>query len=213
MKTITVALLLLSISIFANPLQISGDLFQDTTPKDSISFCINTVDSFGIFNSQLTKDDLVKLFGKENVGEKSEWREEGTVEVKITAVYPETKNEVALSWKEDGTLANILLKNPDSDWVVNGLKVGMTLTEIEKVNTNNFMFYGFGWDNGGTIYNWENGIFANSLENIKVSLELDWENIGNKNIDKFMGDTVKLNSNNEKIKEFGISIYSITVKY
>ena len=179
----------------------------------TISYSINPADSGEVFNTQLTKSELVKIFGKENVSEKSEWFEEGTVEKKVTILFKESNNEIALNWKADSTLANIKLTKPNSEWSVNGLKAGMTLAEVEKVNSKDFNFYGFGWDNGGFIYNWNGGILADSLENIKVSLQLDWEKAGNKNIDSFIGDSVKLSSKNKKLKQLGITIYSITVKY
>ncbi len=116
-------------------------------------------------------------------------------------------------WKKDSTLASIKLTSPNSQWRVNGLSVGITLEDVVKINSAHFNFYGFGWDNGGFIYNWNNGVLADSLINIEVSLNLDWGKVENKNIDNFMGDSVKLNSNNKKLKELGITVYSIVVKY
>ena len=209
MKSI-LAILLIQLFLFGN----YNSMGVKAEPKvKTISYSINPADSGEVFNSQLTKSELVKIFGKENVSEKSEWFEEGTVEKIVTVLFKESNNEIALNWKADNTLANIRLTKPNSKWSVNGLKVGMTLAEVAKVNSNNFNFYGFGWDNGGFIYNWNNGTLADSLESIEVHLNLDWEKAGNKNIDNFMGDSVKLSSKNKKLKQLGISVYSITVKF
>ncbi len=209
MKSI-LAILLIQLFLFGN----YNSMGVKVEPKvKTISYKINPADSGEVFNSQLTKSELVKIFGKENVSEKSEWFEEGTVEKIVTVLFKESNNEIALNWKADNTLANIKLTEPNSEWSVNGVKVGMTLAEVEKVNSKDFNFYGFGWDNGGFIYNWNNGTLADSLKNIGVTLSLDWEKVGNKNIDNFMGDSVKLKSNNKKIKKLGVTVYSIIIKY
>jgi hypothetical protein len=213
MKKIIVLLLLLSFNMFSKTTNRNGELFNKAIPKDSLSFTITPQDSNGIFNPKLTKTDLEEKFGKENIGEKSEWREEGTVEEKVTLLYPNSENEIKLTWKEEGTLATIVITKPNSQWNVNGLKVGISLAEIRELNSANFLFYGFGWDRGGLIYDWGTGKFAKTLENIEVSVELDWEIIGNQNIDKFMGDRVLLNSKETKLENLGITLYSIVIKY
>ncbi len=210
----TVATLLLSVVLFACAEDAKEKLAQENIhSKKAISFVVNPLGDNEVFNSQLTKSDLVARFGKENIAEKSEWYEEGTVEIVVTLLYPKSENEVTLAWKADGTLSNIILKTPNSKWNVNGLKVGMTLDEVEKLNSTGFMFYGFGWDNGGFVYNWNNGILSKNKTNIKVNLGLDWEKVGNKNIDQFTGDAVKLKSNNKKLQTLGVTVASILVKY
>ncbi len=82
MKEITLLFSLLFLSLLTPSLFAKGDIFNNTAPKDSLSFCISPTDSGEVFNSKLTKSELIKLFGKANVGEKSEWFEEGTVEKK-----------------------------------------------------------------------------------------------------------------------------------
>ena len=213
MRKIIIVLLLLSFNVFPKTINRDGELFNKTAPKDSLLFSITPQDSSGIFNSKLTKADLEKQFGEENIEEKSEWREEGTVEEKVTLLYPDSENEIKLTWKKKGTLATIVITQPNSQWNVNGLKIGISLAEIKEINSANFEFYGFGWDRGGLIYDWGNGILAKTLENIEVFLGLDWGKVGNKNIDKFMGDTILLNSKEPKLKSLGIILYSIVIKY
>ncbi|MDA3859924.1 MAG: hypothetical protein PF445_01745 [Melioribacteraceae bacterium] len=178
-----------------------------------ISYVINQSDSTGIFNSNLIKSELIKIFGKGNIDDQSEWLDEGTVEVIVTQLYPESKDEAILTWKENGSLDGIRISRSNSQWSVNGLKIGMSQAELSKANTTDFEFYGFGWDNGGFIYDWNNGALSESKNNVSVYLNMDFENLGNQNIDKFMGDNVQLSSNNKDLQKLKVFISSIELKF
>ena len=177
------------------------------------SYNVVLSDGHNFFSKNLSKNMLINSLGEISISDTTEWIEEGTVEIKATQIYPNTDSSLTLYWNSNNKLKSIRLDKENSIWNINGLKVGMALDEVEKTNSTDFNFYGFGWDNGGLVYDWNNGTHANSTNNVSVNLNLNWENVGNKNIDKFMGDYVKLNSNNKELRELGITVYSIIVKY
>ncbi|MBC6994763.1 hypothetical protein QWY85_06930 [Neolewinella lacunae] len=48
-----------------------------------------------------------------------------------------------------------------SDWTsTNGLSIGTSIGEVEKINGQPFTISGFGWDYGGQVVNWNGGAFA-----------------------------------------------------
>ena len=177
------------------------------------SFDISMENTSSIFSKNLDKSKLIETIGTSNVSDTTEWIEEGTVEVITTRIYPGTNKELTIYWENDNKLKSILLNKPNSKWSANGIKVGMPLDDVVKQNSTDFYFYSFGWDNGGYVYDWNNGALADSTGKIRVNLNLDWDKVGNKNIDKFMGDNTKLKSNNTELKKLGLSVYSILVKY
>jgi len=170
-------------------------------------------DTNSIFSKDLDKSKLIETIGASNVSDTTEWIEEGTVEVITTRIYFGTDKELTIYWNKDNKLKSILLNKPNSKWSINKIKVGMTLDEVIAINTADFDYYGFGWDNGGYVYDWNHGALTDSTNNFRVNLNLDWDKVGNQNIDKFMGDNVKLKSNNPELKKLGLSVYSILAIY
>lgn len=177
------------------------------------SFNISLQDTNSIFSKNLDKNKLIETIGASNLSDTTEWIEEGTLEVITTRIYPNTAKELTIYWDNDNKLKSILLNKPNSKWNANGIKVGMNLNEVVKQNSSDFYFYSFGWDNGGYVYDWNNGTLSDSTNNFRVNLNLNWDTVGNKNIDKFMGDSTKLKSNNPELKKLGLSVYSILVNY
>lgn len=177
------------------------------------SFNISLQDTNSIFSKNLDKNKLIETVGASNLSDTTEWIEEGTLEVITTRIYPNTAKELTIYWDNDNKLKSILLNKPNSKWNANGIKVGMNLNEVVKQNSSDFYFYSFGWDNGGYVYDWNNGTLSDSTNNFRVNLNLNWDTVGNKNIDKFMGDSTKLKSNNPELKKLGLSVYSILVNY
>lgn len=117
-----------------------------------------------------TEESLKAQFGAENVVHKDLGGPEGT-ELFGTQIYgsdptktfdvlwaDEEKwaNPAAITvnrvWSEDGETAT----NPV--WAsAEGVKAGMSIEEVEKINGKPFKLSGFGWDYGGNATSWESG--------------------------------------------------------
>ena len=205
--------LLLVLIIFTCSCQAENNPQTAKAEFEFSSFDISMQDSNSIFSKNLDKNKLIETIGASNVSDTTEWIEEGTVAVITTRIYPGTDKELTIYWDNDNKLKSILLNKANSKWSINKLKAGMTLDEVIEINTADFNCYGFGWDNGGYVYDWNHGALTDSTSNFRVNLDLDWDKVGNQNIDKFMGDNVKLKSNNPELKKLGLSVYSILVIY
>lgn len=88
-----------------------------------------------------------------------------------TLLFPETGNEVVFVWDDTillSKLSFIRIRGARSDWqTAEGIKLGTTLKELEKLNGKPFSFYGFGWDYSGFV-NWQEG----TLQKRKIGAQL-----------------------------------------
>lgn len=103
---------------------------------------------------------VVAAFGKENVA----WTQvDGAEGEKIgsTVLFPkDPKRRIELFWADDEKRAGLTAarpgrKNPSA--APNGVRPGMTVAEVEKLNGKPFLLSGFGWDYGGSVTDWKGG--------------------------------------------------------
>lgn len=112
---------------------------------------------------------LEKKFGKENI-KKDAIVETGEGQFNTTKIFPNTKKEVEVYWKdgkEFKEIQDIMVRSRmnkegnielSSPWVSReGLKMGMRLSEVVMLNGKTFTMTGMGWDLGGTVMSWEGG--------------------------------------------------------
>ena len=113
-----------------------------------------------IFGPETTPASLVAAFGEENVVTKRVHAGEGFYETG-TVIYPDTPDEVEVLWKEPrlgGTPRIVRTRNDQGSWETPlGLKIGLDLRSIERINQRPFRLAGFGWDYSGTVTSWEGG--------------------------------------------------------
>ena len=177
------------------------------------TFNILLNDTTNLFSKNLTKNNLIEKIGKFNIVDSKEWIEEGTIQINISKIYPNTDKELTIYWTDDNKLKSIQLNNPNSKWSFNNLMVGMTLDEIEKINSTNFNFYGFGWDEGGKIFDWNNGKFSDFQNGLIVYLLLNFDELTESDIEKLSGDGITLNSNDIILKKEKVIIDKIEVMF
>lgn len=130
-----------------------------------------------LIKNDIDKQDAVKVvknaFGEKNVKQLNFSIGEGQT-IPGFAIYPNTENEI------DFYITNkeILFKlpayntyfdsNPDLSsqikWKIsNGIKIGSTLSEVQKINGKSFNLSGFEWDYPGVVSSWLNGSIASEL--------------------------------------------------
>lgn len=116
-----------------------------------------TLDSLLSFNSE---NDLKKVFGA-NVKRSISGDREGISEYAVSLLYPNSKNQVEFTWKDDSVNFSGLLSisvEGSSDWKTKeGITIGTNLKELEAINGKAFTFYGLGWDYSGLITDWHKG--------------------------------------------------------
>lgn len=113
--------------------------------------------------------DLIAKFGADHVKYDTIWGAEGNFGFG-TFLDKGSKDEVQLFWKDSlrtqGITSAVAVAfyepsgnyNFENKWSSEkGVKIGMTTSELEKMNGVPFIFSGFGWDYGGGILDWKGG--------------------------------------------------------
>jgi len=161
-------------------------------------------------------DVIVDKAGLKNVKQDSLFKE-GTFERVITRVWPDTEKEIIVHWKEEkAPLATIeMLEVSHSSSVyhfTNGIKIGSSLKDLIKENGGvEFSFYGFGWDNGGTVKDFNSGKLSGNLPCFEGVLALPEEASKDAGSAEVMGDK-QIKSSNPFFSRFDPHLVSIKIK-
>jgi hypothetical protein len=108
-----------------------------------------------------------------------------------TLLYPDTPDEVEFVWDDTVAFKTLSTINISGEkrtrWkTAEGVTLGTTMKELEKLNGKSFSFSGFGWDYGGSV-SWDDGEL--SKRNIYVTLNLPPVEPMPAEYDNLMGDT------------------------
>ena len=117
----------------------------------------------GAFTLAPTEAELRTLFGDANVVRETINLAEGETRpgLVIHPSDPTRRLEVLLADGASGRVETIRAMEGATAWVGrDGLRVGSTIADVERVNGRPFTLYGFGWDYGGSISNWRDGTLA-----------------------------------------------------
>jgi hypothetical protein len=115
----------------------------------------------GPIRAGMSKTEIVRLFGAQNF-RRVVWADE-MGEFEMTALYPDDDRRLLLEFAQSGRLARVtVLAQPagscPSRWSLqNGVKIGTTLPELQKLNSAPFGLVGFGTDGSGSITDWRAG--------------------------------------------------------
>jgi len=104
----------------------------------------------GPFAADSSEARLVETFGRDNVVTGDVPGPEGST-VLATTVFPnEPDRKMEFGWWDEDKLERLAYFTvPAKDTAPNGLKVGMTVKEVEALNGGPFQLSGFFWDYGG----------------------------------------------------------------
>lgn len=119
----------------------------------------------GPFGRNASHADLVKAFGSANVVYQDIDGAEGET-IKASVLYPnDAKAKLEIIWGDEKARRRPMIRAKDqSGWAsTNGIRIGMALEEIEKMNGKPFKLSGFDWDDGGRVRDWKGGALAKPL--------------------------------------------------
>lgn len=103
----------------------------------------------GLITPGMSAVDLEKAYGAENVKRGDLDGPEGTT-IPGARLFAGTDRELEVIWDESGKRVE-LVRIIGSAWTFeNGLKAGMSVEEVEKINGKPFKIFGWGWDYGGS---------------------------------------------------------------
>jgi hypothetical protein len=136
--------------------------YQALNKKQSISKPLNLDSSI---NNRLLKihyvKELSKVYGVGNFLTKNVYDEENNLIGKNYILIPNSKNEVIIYAKQ-GKIISFDFKKEGSLWKLPfGLKIGMSIQEVVKLNGSDFIVNNPETDGGGYVIDWRNGKFAN----------------------------------------------------
>ena len=124
---------------------------------------------FGAIKEDTTEADVKRIYGAANVKRTEQHVGEGET-IDALVVYPKTPDEFTIAWhgdKPEIDRITVIGKNWHSR---EGIRIGTTLADLVKTNGKPINFYGFAWDYGGTVSNWNRGKLQTFDDSVVVRL-------------------------------------------
>jgi hypothetical protein len=158
----------------------------------------------GLITPGMSADEIRKVYGAKNLVMAQIPIPEGAF-LDGATLFAGTDRELQLIWK-DGDPKKILsdVNVVGTAWIFeNGIHVGSTLLEVEKINGKPFMMSGFDWDYGGYAVDFQGGKLKN------LSLRFTY---GERQIDPSLSGDKTISSSNPKLRTLNPTVEkSITV--
>lgn len=156
----------------------------------------------------VTLDALASAYGPENLREETLPGPEG-MSYTATVLYPDdSARRLELIWRDDeGTvLESVTVSGAGSLWRgPHDITIGEGLAEVEASNGAPFRLWGFGWDYGGWVSDWNGGAFAPSQGCVKrVRFEPGNEAAGAQGDSEFASDNEAMRNASPRVAEFGL---------
>jgi len=165
----------------------------------------------GISFGEITKESSFKsiqvVYGHTNVIYKKIDIGEGEYRKGIVIFPNESTKTVEILLNTKGNPTNVIINSNKTLWhTAEGITIGITLKELEKLNQKSFMLFGFAWDYSGTISDWQKGI----LSKYKNQLTIRLSPYPQKYSIELMGDKI-ISSSNKEMNELNPRIYQLDV--
>jgi hypothetical protein len=111
----------------------------------------------------MSADALTAAHGAENIGEETLPGPEGE-QYTATILYPDDPlRRLEIVWRDDAHAApaSIMVSGEASAWAgPHALSLGQPLADVETINGAPFRLFGFEWDYGGWVSDWNGGALA-----------------------------------------------------
>lgn len=160
---------------------------------EASDFLIVPDKGFGAITADSTEESLKKAFGADQVkrekmyvGDGQEWNG-----IAVFPSQPEKRVEVFWFEEDPSRVQLIQISGQKSLWkTAQGVTLGTTLKELEKLNGKPFKLLGLGWDFGGGITDWEGG----ALEGLTLRCDDTAVQLSDKENEAVLGDQEVLSS-------------------
>jgi hypothetical protein len=179
-------------------------------------------DTLDALLSIASEKELKEIYGEKNVSWDTIYDVEGEMSMG-TVLYSGTPDNVIIDWEDAQKREKVISVihscqyNMQTDkhdlktrWFTKaGVRIGTPLTKLVELNGKDFMFYGLGWDNGGTVFNWKDGNLGKA--NVFVTLGMDEVAADKqKDYETIMGDT-EFSSANPAARSVNPVVFEIIV--
>jgi hypothetical protein len=169
------------------------------------------------FGRNANRGDLVKAFGANNVVDE-EIDGANNEKIKASVLYPnDPKARLEFIWSDQKARrrpAAIRAKDQSTWASANGIRIGMALADIEKMNGKPFKLSGFDWDLGGRVTDWQGGALGKPLRGGCI-LGVEFvhpEDAPDANLTKVTGDR-EFSSDNEDMRAVEPFVGTVTISY
>jgi hypothetical protein len=201
MRTLLIAASLLALSACGAP--------QDTgpaMPEDQAQQATPLELTCAVF-AGATLASVIERYGAENVTTETVPGPEGE-DYQATILYAaDPARRIELVWSDAGPVANVTARSANSTWVgTGGVSMGMLLPELERINGASFKLWGFGWDYGGWVSDWNGGALrpANGCMT-RVQFEAANEPVGAMGDSEFQSDNAAVRRASPRVVEIGLA--------
>jgi hypothetical protein len=213
MKKVFICLSLFSFLFACKSKDKEGSKPTNVTAKAAIDSTLVTDSAWGLITSVTSFDDLKTIYGAATIKDERICGPECIDSLDVTLLYPGTKNESIIYWKDSAyhkQIGSIECYSDSADWhTAAGIKIGSGFKELLKLNGKPIKFYGFGWDYGGGIISYNNG----ALEKSPIHFDIDLNSQGNDT--SLLGDieldsdmpAVQKASDNIVVRKISLSFY------
>ena len=175
-------------------------------------FLISPGKKAGPITLKTSEEDLVSLFGPGNVSRGTVKTSSVNIEP-ATLVYAGTSNEIRLTWKDETRtrVKALYVDQQGGKWkTIYGIQIGISLSDLCKINEAPVSFFGFNWEYGGTIDSWKKGRFAPLNKKFYVVLSPRSPAQSKEYVKRYSGNTV-FNSNTAGIEKLDLVVSRIGV--
>jgi hypothetical protein len=170
----------------------------------------------GPFGRNATRADVIKAYGADAVDQVLDGPE--GAKLKATVLYPkDPKRRLEIIWNDEKARRRPTIRiTQQSTWATaSGVRLGMALTEIERLNGKPYKLYGFEWDYGGRTSNWMGGNLGKPQPGgcaLTLALGFDFDKAPKAMTDKVSGDSEFLSTKPAK-RALKPAVYEITIGY
>ncbi len=141
----------------------AADTSKHVRPVEFSEGNIAEITCWGVGDIELGDDfkAIEEKVDKQNISKDSLFLE-GDFQDVFTTLWKGQDKQIEIHWKEKQapfkTIDYLEINRPDSPYqFTNGIKIGTSLKEIERLNGRPLNLYGFGWDYGGTFIDFGQG--------------------------------------------------------
>lgn len=143
--------------------------------QDSLDFSCD-----GAFAADGSEAGLAEAYGADSVSFGEIWGDEGTIPLATTLFPADPAKRLSIIWQDDDARARprLVLIPEESEWTVDGLRVGMSVDEVVAINGGGFNLGGFNDMDRGRVIDWGDGKLVLSSEACTIDVQFGFPHLG-----------------------------------
>ena len=182
------------------------------SPVNGQEFLIVAGKSIGAANQSSDKESLTAHYGADAVSDVSVYVGEGMELPGLALFADDPKKTVELAWSEEKPkkLLLIRIEGDESVWETqDGVTLGTSLVELEKLNGGPFQFTGLEWDLGGWVSDWKGG----KLDGLTARFgSTDGTKMSEEDLKAIVGD-IQVSSSSEAAQRINPRLNQISINF